>query len=44
VPTNRRKLFCDLAADAAATAAFPAIADLALSELVTGSRAAEPGT
>jgi histidinol-phosphate aminotransferase len=42
MPSNRRNFLRDFAAGAAATAALPAIADLALSELVPGSRAAEP--
>jgi len=41
--SNRRTFIRDFAAGAAATAALPAVADLALSELVPGARASEPG-
>jgi histidinol-phosphate aminotransferase len=40
--SNRRNFFRNFATGAAATAALPAIADLALSELVPGARASEP--
>lgn len=41
--SNRREFISNFAAGAAATAALPAFADLAFSELVPGSRASEPG-
>lgn len=43
MPTDRRAFFRDFAAGAAVTAALPPIANLAFSELVSGSRANELG-
>lgn len=43
MPVTRRNFFRNVAAGAAATAAFPALAELAFSELVPASRASEPG-
>lgn len=43
MPINRRKFFRNIAAGAAATAALPPFAEIALSELVPSSRASEPG-
>jgi histidinol-phosphate aminotransferase len=43
MPSNRRKFFRNLATGATVAAALPAIPDFALSELVPGSRASEPG-
>ncbi len=40
---TRRNFVRNIATGAAATAAIPAVADLAFSELVSGSRASEPG-
>jgi len=43
MPVTRRNFFRNVAAGAAATAALPALAELAFSELVPASRASEPG-
>src|ERR1700730_9158145 len=43
MPITRRSFVRNIAAGAAATAALPAVADLAFSELVPVSRASEPG-
>src|SRR5579863_4073864 len=43
MPITRRSFVRNIAAGAAATAALPAVADLAFSELVPASRASEPG-
>lgn len=43
MPSTRRKFFHQVATTSAVAAGLPAFADLALSELVPGSRASEPG-
>jgi histidinol-phosphate aminotransferase len=43
MPITRRKFFHNVAAGAAATAALPALAEFAFSELVPASRASAPG-
>lgn len=43
MPSTRRKFFSQAATTAAVAAGLPAVADLAFSELVPGSRASEPG-
>ena len=43
MPSTRRSFFCNVAAGAAAAAALPPLADLALGELIPLARASEPG-